>query len=165
MELTTKLNLEVNPINNPVPLNVPVEIIENNQVIENNVLKSPIHLPQMELSNDDLSATLTGDDFTRKLHCNETLRQTQPESEEAILEPWEDDSLDWDPQFYVNTKDKKPEFVPLPSAYEPTDRKKIIDVAKIYYNGSHFSAFPEGGSKDKFPDTIVTGKQIGRAHV
>ena len=34
------------------------------------------------------------------------------------------------------------------------DRKKIIDVAKIYYNGSHFSAFPEGGSKDKFPVTI-----------
>ena len=120
VELTTKLNLEVNPINNPVPLNVPVEIIENNQVIENNVLKSPIHLPQMELSNDDLSATLTGDDFTRKLHCNETLRQTQPESEEAILEPWEDDSLDWDPQFYVNTKDKKPEFVPLPSALKRT---------------------------------------------
>ena len=40
------------------------------------------------------------------------------------------------------------------AAYEPTDRKKIIDVAKIYYNGSHFSAFPEGGSKDKFPDLI-----------
>ena len=31
------------------------------------------------------------------------------------------------------------------AAYEPTDRKKIIDGAKIYYNGSHFSAFPEGG--------------------
>ena len=29
-----------------------------------------------------------------------------------------------------------------------------VDVAKIYYNGSHFSAFPEGGSKDKFPDLI-----------
>lgn len=40
------------------------------------------------------------------------------------------------------------------AAYEPTDRKKVVDVAKIYYNGSHFSAFPEGGSKDKFPDLI-----------
>ena len=51
----------------------------------------------------------------RKLHCGETLRQTQPE--EVILEPWEDDSLDLDPKFYEDTRDKAPEsLVPLPGA-------------------------------------------------
>ena len=72
--------MEINSEPNPVPTNAP--IIEN-QVIENNVLRSPIHVPNMDLSSDDLSATLTGDDFKRKLHCGETLRQTQ--SEEVVL--------------------------------------------------------------------------------
>jgi len=124
VELTTKLHLEINPSIDSSPTNAP--IIENNQVIENNVLpRSPISIPQMELSSDDLSATLTGDDFKRKLHCNETLRQTQPE--DFLLEPWEEDSLDWQPN--------SPNLKPLDSVLKRTHDS----IDEFGTNWSHFT--------------------------